>query len=304
MSPLVVWWLRDGKAGHDNQSRGLLQALKKFRKVRTLILNVPFHFESLAAFSVGKLSRAWRNLPAPDLLIGAGHRTHLPMLAARSCQQSSKIVVLMRPSLPICWFDLCLIPAHDMPPVHPNVLVTRGVLNHIQPSKVLKNNQGLILIGGISAHFGWDDVSLHHQIVSIFAATPGVQWKLATSRRTPERFLIQSISKLSEMITVVPFLETGSDWLPTQLAQAGQVWVTADSVSMVYEALTTGANVGILEVPPKRSNRISRSLEDLIAQGWVTSFNSWQRTLLLSRPTGLFYEAERCARWIIELWFR
>jgi mitochondrial fission protein ELM1 len=53
-------------------------------------------------------------------------------------------------------------------------------------------------------------------------------------------------------LTIVPFAATSPDWLPTQLARADQAWVTADSVSMVYEALTAGAAVGVLDVPRPR----------------------------------------------------
>jgi mitochondrial fission protein ELM1 len=106
-----------------------------------------------------------------------------------------------------------------------------------------------------------------------------------------------------EECTVIPVTETGPDWLPAQLARAGQVWVTADSVSMVYEALTSGATVGVLEVPRKQPSRISRGLEQLATEGWVTFFSDWSRHRPLSRPPETFNEAERCARWIIDRWF-
>ena len=102
---------------------------------------------------------------------------------------------------------------------------------------------------------------------------------------------------------MVPVAATGPDWLPAQLARAGQVWVSADSVSMVYEALTAGAAVGVLDVPRKRSSRISRGLDKLAGEGWITPFADWQRHSRLNRPTHTFNEAERCARWIAARWF-
>jgi uncharacterized protein len=101
---------------------------------------------------------------------------------------------------------------------------------------------------------------------------------------------------------VVPVAETGPDWLPAQLARAGQVWVTADSVSMVYEALTAGAAVGVLETPRQRPSRVSRGLERLAVESWVTPFADWRPGRTLHRPPGIFNEAERCARWIVERW--
>lgn len=102
---------------------------------------------------------------------------------------------------------------------------------------------------------------------------------------------------------MVPVAASGPDWLPAQLARAGQIWVSADSVSMVYEALTAGAAVGVLDVPRKRSSRISRGLDKLTGEGWITPFADWQRHPRLKRPPQTFNEAERCARWIAARWF-
>jgi hypothetical protein len=301
MKPRVVWRFSDGKAGHDSQSRGLVEALARLRTIEAMTLNPLPATTALAGLIRGRRAE-WRGLPAPDLLLGAGHHTHLSLFAARRIR-GGKIVVLMRPSLPLGLFDLCLIPEHDAPLSRPNVLATRGALNRIQPSTTLDPQKGLLLIGGPSAHFGWDDAGLHRQIAAILAADPTIRWTLTTSRRTPATFLARFGASLADRLAVVPVSETGLDWLPAQLARAGQAWVTADSVSMIYEALTAGAVVGLLDVPRQRASRISEGIDGLIAEGWATSFADWQGGARLRRPPGTFNEAERCARWIVERWF-
>ncbi len=298
---LVVWRFSDGKAGHDNQSQGLVEALARLRPVETHTLNPLPPAAALKAWLFGRLS-SWNDLPAPALLLGAGHGTHLSLLAARRVR-GGRNVVLMHPTLPLGLFDLCLIPEHDAPPSRANVLATRGALNRIQLSTTLDPQQGLLLIGGPSAHFGWDDSGVRQQIAALVAADSTIHWMLTTSRRTPRDFLEALAAMAEGRLTVVPVAATGPDWLPAQLARAGQTWVTADSVSMVYEALTAGGRVGILEVPRRRPSRISRGLDALIVEGWVTSFADWQRGARLQRPPGVFNEAERCARWIVERWF-
>lgn len=297
---LRIWRFSDGKAGHDNQSRGLIEALGRLRPVEAIELSPLPNIQAMVAWLQSPL--AWRTLLTPDLLVGAGHRTHLSLLAARH-NRGGRAVVLMRPSLPLTLFNLCLIPEHDLPPVRPNVLATRGALNRIRPSSTLEPDRGLLLIGGPSAHFGWDDAVLRRQIDAILAAAPAMRWTLTTSRRTPPNFLENWRGVSESRLTVIAVAETGPDWLPAQLARVGQAWVTADSVSMVYEALTAGAAVGVLDVPLKRPNRIGRGLERLAAQGWVTFFEDWQRTSQLSRPIGAFDEADRCAHRIVEQWF-
>lgn len=301
MTPLIIWRFSDGKAGHDNQSRGLIEALHRWRPVKAITLKPLSTAKILSGLVFRQMPEDWRTLPNPDLLVGAGHRTHLSLLVGRQ-RRGGQAVVLMRPTLPLSCFDLCLIPQHDSPPARHNVLTTRGALNRIQPSSALESAYGLILIGGPSAHFGWDNAALYHQLQTILRATLETRWTLTTSRRTPDDFLA-GLSIESKRLTVVPVAVTGPDWLPEQLARAGQVWVTADSVSMVYEAVTAGAKVGVLNVPMQRPNRISRGLNALAAQGWVTAFDTWLHTAQLSRPSEIFNEAERCAHEIVNRWF-
>jgi mitochondrial fission protein ELM1 len=106
MMPLVVWRLSDGKAGHDSQSWGLAEALSRLRPVETVTLYPLSASGALAVLLLGQPPVAWQSLPPPDLLVGAGHCTHLSLLAARRVQ-GGKAVVLMRPSLPLGLFDLC-----------------------------------------------------------------------------------------------------------------------------------------------------------------------------------------------------
>lgn len=301
MKPLILWRFNDGKAGHDNQSRGLAEALGRLRPVEVVTLN-PFPMVTALTGLVSGYLPDLNQQPAPDVLLGAGHRTHLSLLAARRAR-GGKAVVLMCPSLPLRLFDLCLIPEHDAPPPRSNVLATRGALNRILPSMTLESDRGLLLIGGPSAHFSWNDAAICQQIAVIRAADPVVNWTLTTSRRTPPSFLETLSSHSCPGLTIVPVAQTGPEWLPAQLARAGQIWVTADSVSMIYEALTAGAKVGVLTVPQLRPSRISRGLDRLISQGWLTAFADWQYRRQLQRPTGIFNEAERCAQWICERWF-
>lgn len=78
---------------------------------------------------------------------------------------------------------------------------------------------------------------------------------------------------------------------------------------MVYEALTAGAAVGLLAVPLKSghsgdaSNRVSKGLASLIADGWVTPFNAWRERGTLAEPPEPLHEADRCANYIVRQWF-
>ncbi|GGO77993.1 nucleoside-diphosphate sugar epimerase [Marinobacterium nitratireducens] len=288
--------ISDGKPGHLNQSRGLAEALQRQRPGVEVIEIPPLGRG--AALGTWLSGRAPSGLAVPDgakpsLLIGAGHATHATLLALKRAWRLPA-VVLMKPSLPLRCFDLCLIPEHDRPPVRDNVVRTRGALNRMRPGRK-QPGQGVILIGGPSRHSGWDEASLFAQLDKVLGDT-GMRWRMTSSRRTPEA----TERRLAGLPNVdfVPAGETGPDWLPTQLTTAETCWVTGDSVSMVYEALSAGCAVGILSVPQNRENRLQQGVRQLAQRGLVLPFDSW-RGGALPLPASQFDEAGRCAELLL-----
>lgn len=269
MNPFVVWCFIDGKAGHEAQSQGLLEALQ-----RKTTLNVyEFHVQQVRwagiQWLLGRFSGT-RDLPAPDWIIGAGHRTHLPMLAARRAR-GGQVVVLMRPSLPLACFDWAIIPEHDHPHASKHLILTQGVLNTVCRARNASPAKGLVLLGGPSKHHRWDDASMVEQVARMVARQPGVEWVLTSSRRTPTRTLqgIQSLNAAN--LSVIPFEQTAPGWVRLRLQECGRVWVSEDSISMIYEALTAGAQVGLLEVPASgKHSRVQAAVRQLKADGRVT----------------------------------
>jgi mitochondrial fission protein ELM1 len=297
--PLVVWRLLDGKPGHENQSLGLAQALAELPPVE--IHDVP----------VGPAWRAWlewlsgqcsigNGLPAPDLLIGAGHRTHPWLLAGRR-SRGGRTVVLMRPSLPASCFDLVVAPAHDRLAPGPGVLVTRGVLNAVRHGEPDESRPGLILIGGPSDHYGWDETQLLEQLQLILQHERR-PWCLTTSRRTPDSTLRALQALPRTYLQILPWQDTPPGWLRETLPGTPQVWITEDSVSMVYEALTAGAACGLLDVPSLKAGRVQYGVAELLREGAVVSFADWAAGRPLLPPEEPYDEAMRCARWIRQTW--
>lgn len=296
---LVIWRLSDGKPGHEKQTLGLAEALGRLIPCQRFDIPVRGRGTSLLDWITGRFPAA-SGLPAPDLILAAGHATHPAALAARRTH-GGRIVVLMRPSLPLSWFDLCLVPEHDAPPARPDVIATRGVLNAVRPGADRTPDRGLILIGGPSAHFQWDDADVAAQVRAVAEATPGVRWQVTDSRRTPAGFLAGL--KPASNLELRPHSTTPPGWLEAALAGAGQAWVTEDSVSMIYEALTAGCAVGLLRLPGGGDSRIRRGIECLLRDQWLTEFAAWRRGAPLPPPPGHFDEARRCAKEIIDRWF-
>lgn len=297
----VIWSINDGKAGHLQQIKGLIKALSRELPVVEVEMRAVPGGQALSHLLAGTFPPGEHH-PTPDLIIGAGRATHLNILAAKRAY-GGKTVVLMKPSLPRCFFDLCLIPQHDGVTPSKSVILTQGALNSMQGTVDRDPGTGLILLGGLSRHYQWRDTEILASVGQLAVDMPQVHWILTTSPRTPASLLVGLDQLKLANLQVVPFQQTTQDWLSDVLGRAGQVWVTPDSVSMVYEALTSGVGVGVFDLPKKRSSRVVRGLDRLAQTGWVTRFRNWQPGQSLPRLTRELNEAGRCAKWIKQFWY-
>jgi mitochondrial fission protein ELM1 len=295
-TPLNIWRFTDGKPGHEKQSQGLIQGLESYTPVS--VENIALHGSLLQDLRQSKAICASLNkYSTPHLLIGAGHTTHLPLLKARQ-KYGGHSVVLMKPSLPSQCFDFALVPKHDQPKNRPFIIPTEGAL---APAKVSskQTNKGIILIGGPDKRNIWNNDNTWRQINAICNAQKNIHWQLSTSRRTPEDF-IDSEKKASNL-EIIDWRDTPPNWLVDQLADANYCWVSQDSVSMLYEALSAQCAVGVIELARKKGkDKISRNLERLVAEKYLMSFSDWDQNKPLPPGKSKLEEHLRCAKIILE----
>ncbi|HSG03114.1 MAG TPA: ELM1/GtrOC1 family putative glycosyltransferase, partial [Marinobacterium sp.] len=259
-----IWVLTDGKPGHVNQSLGLAEALIRLRSNFTL-RQLP-------------VTSGWGLLAEdepPRLIISAGRRTHLWSWLCK-IRYGSKSVVLMRPSLPLCLFDLAFVPEHDVVGSRASTrfFQTRGALNRMRPGEKVPQS-ALILVGGPSKHVAWDSISVQDKIQRIFEENNDIQLRIVTSRRTPPDF-IKTLKAMSGIELILPEV-VDANWLPGALSETQRVWVTTDSVSMVFEALTAGCVVSLIGLESTLNSRTQRGMQMLLESGTVdysTAFNS------------------------------
>lgn len=291
-NPLVIWRFCDGKRGHENQTLGLVEALQQ---------RVPVAPHN---FNVRKTGGPAASSPAPALLLGAGHRTHGPLWRAQR-RTHARSVILMKPSLGRRRFDLCVVPEHDGLNAQPGLLLTRGVLNRVRPAATKTAGAGLIAIGGPSRHHDWLGAEIVEQVKAIIAAgRPGQTWNVTNSRRTPEPTWQALKALASEQVSCLDWRQQNAGWLVSALAQSETAWVSEDSVSMVYEALSAGAGVGLLSVPRRSAGRVVKGVTLLIADQSVTTFGCWQSGAALRPLTPALDEAARVAHWIERQWLQ
>lgn len=302
---MQIWYISDGKAGHRAQLLGLVAALKR-QNVLVKCLEIPVQQVSLLGllaywFSVGyfgQVPESIKSNKSPDIIVGIGHRTHWKVLVLKKLYPLAKTLVFMKPSLALSWFDYLIIPKHDAPPKLPHIFISEGVLNPLINEQRHQTGHHLILIGGPSKRHGWSEDLIVKQLQQILASRKNQQFILTTSRRTPIEFLQHSFfMQSSKHLTVCPVEQTPQGWLFDELQLASDVWITEDSVSMVYEALTAGCAVHLISMPRLKQDRITHAMDELVAQGWVDEAGQKD----IDSVAGIsLNEADRAARWLID----
>jgi mitochondrial fission protein ELM1 len=321
MKPLSIVAYFDGRLGHEKQTRGILQALDELTATnvvhKKVFISPSSYLKNWAAYCFSFLlpNRAENKPQAVDLFIGTGTHTHIPMLldkksrSGRSGQQQVRVVTCMTPDVLLRHkFDLCCIPRHDEPAADTNVFVTLGPPTTVKYEGKQQHDRGLILVGGldVKSHV-WKSEEVIAQIQVIITKNPSMHWTVSSSPRTPEK-TCQDLEKLAASMQQLTFYRsqnTPAGWVEKEYGLNGTVWVTADSISMVYEALSAGCSVGILPVEwLQQDNKFVKSLTILHKKKMIVDFNEWQSGEKMPVPPAEpFNEAVRCAREILRRWW-
>jgi hypothetical protein len=320
MKPLSIVAYFDGRAGHEKQTRAILQALADMTDISVDSRQVQV---SRGAYCKNWLSYLFAFLKTPnvkkfpnaaDLIIGTGTYTHLPMLLekkarAKIYREPVYLVTCMSPEqFLLDKFDLCCIPAHDKIGPRENIFVTLGPPTSVMLPQKHQDDRGLILVGGVDPKsHRWDSRQVIEQIKVIIQKSPDIVWTISSSPRTPEdtNIDLEKIAAAMEQVNFFRSEDTAKGWIEEQYSQNKTVWVTADSISMVYEALNGGCSVGILPVEwLKPDNKFERSLDMLRQKKMIVEYSDWQNGAGLPEPAAEpLNEARRCAREILRRWW-
>lgn len=302
---------QEGSPGHEKQSMAIVHELEKLVDIKTEYIQLTrlSGFRKMSRFFLLYLRRdggCRHIINAPDLLLGTGTQTHLDILAARK-KYRVPAVTCMAPDIFLRnYFDLCFVPRHDGLPEKDNIFLTDGppvttAFSHKKPG-----NKGLILIGGPNAYSkGWKTDRICSYVQTIAEKRNSIHWTLSTSPRTPDT-TSASLRKVAETYSNVEFYhfrDTPPGWVENEYAESDITWVSVDSMSMIYEALTAGCKVGLLPLEWRnKDNKFKRSMDELIRKGLAVDFRQWQKDQSSWREGIRFNEAQRCAEEIVRRW--
>jgi mitochondrial fission protein ELM1 len=220
--------------------------------------------------------------PLPELVIGCGGAG--ARVAAALRRPGVAVVAVQHPRMALDKFDLVLAARHDGIS-GANVIVTRNALHRVTPARLaaeaeiwrpvfagLKRPLVAVLLGGSNGRYRFDEEiaeQLAEQLAQMMELD-GVGLVITPSRRTDP----EVVEILREAL--VPrgaWIWDGEGRNPYfgMLGLADAIVVTADSVSMVSEAVATPVPVMLVRLKGK-SKRIGAFMDAMVADGRVRDF--------------------------------
>jgi mitochondrial fission protein ELM1 len=266
-----VWLLVGTRRGDNNQVLAFGEALGLPFETRTVFYKWTARLRmKLFPVSVGHLtpsSRRWIEPPWPDLVIGIGRRT-VPVV--RWIQKQSggrtRLVRVGHPRAPNRWFDLVVTTRQYPVPPGDNVVTLPLAMNRFrEPPKPTSEEQAwlndrprphlLLSLGGTAPMWRLNLEALRDAAAKLSrrAQELGGTLIVVSSPRTPPEAR-EIVASLTSGNASVAFADAAVRY-PVLLNDADEQFVTADSVSMISEAVMTGKPVGLIPVEPDARGR-------------------------------------------------
>ena len=292
-----IVYVSDGKAGHRSQAVGLYKAMQRQSNIEVTFQEISI--QELPIFSL--LKALWARRfglfeKKPDYIFGVGSHTQARVLLLGRVYPKAKTVIMMKPNFPVNWFDYAIIPQHDGVKESMHVITTQGALNPIVNENRHQPNRILIALGGNSKRHQWNDEKVLSSIQRLVENNVHATFILTTSRRTPDTFL-ETLPQQNfySKLQIFPVEHTPQGWVFEEMQKAEAVWVTEDSVSMIFEALTAGCKVGIIKINRLKEDRITCSIDQIIQSNLVCD----QTFIEMLVEPHAFKEADRVATYLL-----
>jgi len=300
----------DGSPGHEKQTEGIIRALEKYVPVEITYLKIKKSFLSdsiswLKAF----VGLCWKSGKTEnvDFVIGTGTHTHPHVIRIGNAGGAKKILCMSPASFLTKVFDLCFVPTHDRINPGKNIFLTMGPPNISENKNMHKKDKGLVLIGGQDdkSHV-WDSDKILGYIKEIVSSNTGnMNWTISSSPRTPvemENKIDRFVAGM-EKVSFFRFSDTKKGWVENQYDASCIAWVTADSMSMIYEALTAGCTTCIIPMEWKqKENKFSFSEQDLYENQLALPYDKWILKREYFEYGKSINESDKCAREILRRW--
>ena len=275
----LCWVFTDGRQGHDIQSLTLANAISDQVEAHAFSLSQPWLALAPRLLPWMKHGIQWHNQQPdwsathPQLIITAGRRAaavgRFITNQLRTAQLSCRHIQILNPHGNPAHYDLLLVPEHDLCD-GPQMLSFRGSIHpytrqwHSQQQDTAGHGQYLALMLGQPGTEYWSgDFSRELNIIrTAFSGTPLFLCgspRLAATASESIKTLLHSGDRtwFSDADGINPYLSL--------LAHAQKIFVTADSINMVNEALASPRPKSLLAINAPTTARHRRFIEQVAA---------------------------------------
>ena len=274
--------LSDQKPGHLNQSIAFARYLQcqydivqvSFRN--RLIKGLSYLFDYIGLYC-SFLYTCNPLLEEYGAIVSAGSSTYYAnKVTARS--YGCPAIAIMMPKGYRLDFDLVVAQEHDNPPEKRNILSVPVNLSYSDPRELVSPELGSryvsLIIGGDSDHFQLDTEFLKKQVATIFHHFPKHKLWLTTSRRTSTE--VEDMLAGFAFDYAVFYSREPANPIPDFLQHSEYVFLTADSSSMISEAVSSGRSCIEILLPQRDfhfQGKIGRFLKKLAKSGYLHIFD-------------------------------
>jgi uncharacterized protein len=284
--PLRIWALTGARAGDNDQVIALAEAIGLPFEIRKLEFNALCNLgprllgRSLASLTGSSRAALFVDEP-PDLTISTGHRS-VPAVQALRHRSGGRMrsIHVGFPRISPAKFDLVITTPQYPIAGHPNLLripyaLTRAAIAEADASDrgglaSLPHPVQLLIVGGPTLFWEIDQQALLETLTHMLAeaARQGGSLVVTTSPRTPKALQRQIADKLEASDVPTFLVPPGSAPAYSSLLDiADSIRVTADSVSMISDAIWTGKPLGIVPVANSAAGAMYMSLMSRLRPG-------------------------------------
>ncbi len=279
-----TWVLLGEKTGDNNQLLALAEKLGWPFETRTLHYNlvraIPPRHLGATLTSLTAESRALIAPPWPELLLSIGRRS-VPVVRwiRERSEGQTKLVLVGHPRVDPDQFDLVITTRQYPVPPRDNVIVLPLAMGRrVDPGEASAEERTLLhslprphllfAIGGPTKYWDLDEASIGAALDAAMARAErrGGTLIVVGSRRTPDEIVERVRARLDGSHHLL--VEGATPRFALLMADADELFITADSVSMLSEAIQTGKPVAMVPISLSPTGEKVLGGENEEVHGW------------------------------------
>jgi len=279
METMKILILSDGRAGHVNQSI----AYAKYFGAKYEIVDVAFKYKVFKNLSyILDFFRIYtefifntrpRDFSSFNYVVSTGSSTYY-LNKIVSKKYNLKSITLMLPRGFRYDFDYIYAQSHDKPPKQSNIIEMDANFSYSKPLNLYEplKKSVAIIIGGQNSVYRMSVKEIKEYLDRIFELFSEYEIAVTSSPRTSQE--IEALFDGYEFAYKVIFSKNRVNPIADFLSKCEYVFITADSTSMISEAVGNGsANIEVLPLIALKDNKFTTFVQNLESRGYLHLFN-------------------------------